>query len=242
MYWEKQIGDCCRIHSLNAYFGKPLINLNNFEIYCKEYDKIVNDNNNVISIETKNMDSFWGGQNIIWYIIFKIENNYSFIIPKNKLNFNQNELIKKTSNIFVFNDSHIWLKKKNNKIWYNIDWLNGIQQLNNLNLDWNLWHIVVINKFFLFNEIKINIEIIKKAEIYSYIDKYELYNKYLLKNEEINIFNIFNIFKCIKVNNNDYIKLDILISSFISNFKIHPNNKITYDSIIRLLDLIKNNF
>ena len=36
IYWERQRGDNCRIHSLNAMFGKPQISEDEFKKLCQE--------------------------------------------------------------------------------------------------------------------------------------------------------------------------------------------------------------
>ena len=41
IYCERQRGDLCRLHSINAYFGYKKIDAAEFLKYCSEYDEVI---------------------------------------------------------------------------------------------------------------------------------------------------------------------------------------------------------
>ena len=59
MYWEKQRGNLCRLHSLNAFFGEKRISDEKFKEYCEKYDEIIP------GLNTENMDGFAKGEGIL---------------------------------------------------------------------------------------------------------------------------------------------------------------------------------
>ena len=73
------------------------------------------------------MDSMSEGQNIITYILYLRTKKFSFIIPINKIDddeYNRKkyyDLNNMLLNYFVFNKDHIWIVKKINNVWYEID-------------------------------------------------------------------------------------------------------------------------
>ena len=58
IYWERQQGNNCRIHSLNAMFGHKFLDESKFKLECSEYDKIVEGLNSI------DMDGFAEGMPI----------------------------------------------------------------------------------------------------------------------------------------------------------------------------------
>ena len=63
IYWERQQGNNCRIHSLNAMFGHKFIDEFKFKAECSEYDKIIQGLNSI------DMDGFAECRSIISYIV-----------------------------------------------------------------------------------------------------------------------------------------------------------------------------
>ena len=68
IYYEKQRGDLCRLHSLNAYFGYKKFNDSDFFKLCAEYDEEIR------GLKTQVMDGFSEGRCIISYVLNKIDN------------------------------------------------------------------------------------------------------------------------------------------------------------------------
>ena len=105
MYYERQRGDMCRLHSLNAYFGFQKFNDKTFFDYCDEYDKVID------GLNSRSMDGFAEGRCIINYIIDKTVNKYTLTIPINLFKNSRenidikryNKLLKHFSNYFEFN-------------------------------------------------------------------------------------------------------------------------------------------
>ena len=65
IYWERQVGNNCRIHSLNAFFGKNKIAESDFKKFCLEYDTIIP------GLESIKMDGFAESRSIISFIVDK---------------------------------------------------------------------------------------------------------------------------------------------------------------------------
>ena len=75
IYCERQVGDLCRLHSINAYFGFKKLEQSAFFNYCIEYDEIIK------GLKTEGMDGFSEGRCIISHILEKLDNKYIFLIP-----------------------------------------------------------------------------------------------------------------------------------------------------------------
>jgi hypothetical protein len=208
MYYERQRGDMCRLHSLNAYFGYKKLTEEDFFNYCDEYDQIIE------GLESKRMDGFAEGRCIINYIIDKLENIYTLTIPINLFK-NSREFIDishykqlihtKIKSYFEFNKNHIWLNKKKDGKWFKLDSLSGINQIDP-NIRNNGIIIVFEDSDLLIKELDYYRKLIKinrknklenKNEIYwcnmvhSYKCLYQsLYEKiqHKSKNSEINMF------------------------------------------------------
>ena len=65
IYYERQSGDLCRMHSLNAYFGYKRIDKDTFFKLCNEYDTIIK------GLKSDSMDGFSEGRCIISYVLDK---------------------------------------------------------------------------------------------------------------------------------------------------------------------------
>jgi len=134
MYWERQRGDLCRLHSLNAFFGKNQLSETDFYNYCDEYDSIIE------GLRSRNMDGFAEGRCIVNYIVELLTKNYTLTIPMDNFN-NSREFIdinrysqllnRDIIDYFEFNKNHIWYNKRNqqDKHWYKIDSLSGVNRI-----------------------------------------------------------------------------------------------------------------
>ena len=154
IYWEKQQGNNCRIHSLNAFFGKQKITPEIFNYYCGEYDKLVQ------GLNSRDMDGFAECRSIVSYIIDTLTEKMCFLIPinlngvskKHREIWDFNRLISyfgvSVSEYFEFNKDHIWANRYIDGEWYKIDSLSGVTSQNPLkNISDNGYLIVLTNKF-----------------------------------------------------------------------------------------------
>ena len=73
IYWERQSGDLCRLHSINAYFGFKKLDQIAFFNYCREYDEIIK------GLKTEGMDGFSEGRCIISHILDTLDSKYVFL-------------------------------------------------------------------------------------------------------------------------------------------------------------------
>lgn len=222
MYYERQRGDLCRLHSLNAYFGYQKITEKEFFDYCDEYDKIIE------GLDSKKMDGFAEGRCIINYIIDVIENKYTLTIPLNTSK-NSREFIdiirykklinKKIINYFEFNKTHVWLNKKKDNKWWKLDSISGI-----INIDPNINNNGII---IVFEDRKL---LIKELD----------YNKKYIKlklNNEIYWCNLYHLTKNIQIDNELYIEIKNNLNKFIENYrKTNFNN----ENVKKILLKIKN--
>jgi hypothetical protein len=221
IYWERQSGDLCRLHSINAYFGFKKLDHNSFFKYCSEYDDVIE------GLKTQGMDGFSEGRCIISYILDKLDSKYIFLIPINSYNGIRNhididrytKLIPKLWCYFEFNKGHVWLNKKINGIWYKIDSISGVNRIDNPIIK-NNGYLIVIDGKHLYNEIFDTIKIIhdnQKNELY-YTNLY-----YSLKSIKLNTLAFDS-----KCNLNELIKYNKKIS-LLSNIKE------------KLLEIVENN-
>lgn len=161
LYWERQRGNNCRIHSLNAFFGKELITESLFNKYCQEYDKII------WGLNSSQMDSFAECRSIVSYIVDKYTNKYCALVPINVRGIHNNHrnlwnyerllsFLKEgyITSFFEFNNDHIWLNKLDNGKWYKIDSLSGIYEINKPTRFTENGYLLVFESTLLFYEIE----------------------------------------------------------------------------------------
>lgn len=213
IYWERQQGNNCRIHSLNAMFGHKFLDESKFKLECSEYDKIVEGLNSI------DMDGFAECRSIISYIVDKYTHRFTLLIPininsihrKNRELWKYNRLIQLLGNsiieYFEFNKGHIWFNKFIDGYWYKIDSLSGVTKQNSIRNFGNNGFLLVFESDAIYKELEFILEIIKTQSITNNNEEFE-----------IGYYNLYHLLKLIKLN---YIESD-------SNF----NNKI---SILRLL-------
>lgn len=219
------MNDLCRLHSLNAYFGKEKISIKEFYDFCNEYDTIVK------GLKTKEMDGFSYGRCIINHIVEKIDNVYLLLIPiksyttiRDNIDINYyNLLIKKLDGFFEFNKGHIWYNKKIKNDWIKIDNLSGENKINEPKIGKN-GYLLVINDKHIYNEINHYLTILS-------VDC----DNYMFKNEVI-LYNLHYALKYIDMNKTDnetfntklsYLQsIKELLNQFISKQESHLIDKI----------------
>lgn len=173
IFYERQRGDLCRLHAINAYFGRSLISESQFYEYCKEYDSLIK------GLVSKNMDGFSEGRSIISYILDKLDHKYLLLIPINSYkqarehinksrynNFLDKKLIK---GFFEFNKNHVWFNKLVKGNYYKIDSISGVNQINVNKLSNNGYLLIIENKL-LYSEIEHYINCLKDIQKKNYIE------------------------------------------------------------------------
>jgi hypothetical protein len=148
LFCERQIGDMCRMHSINNYFGKAFMNESEFFKYCDNYDKIIK------GLDSKSMDGFAEGRSIVSYIMDKKFNKFLFLIPINSYKASRNhldiehynDLLKKCNCFFEFNKNHIWVNRKIGNKYYKIDSIGGVNETNVKCLSNNGYFLVIDRK------------------------------------------------------------------------------------------------
>ena len=188
IYWVKQRGDNCRIHSINAFFGEKKISDREFYDFCDRYDKIIP------GLKSRKMDGFAEARCIISHILSEIGEAHTILIPINKYTGARDHLDlvrydKMVNNLeitsyFEFNPTHVWLNKyiEDKKCWYRIDSLSGLTRIDpRINFNKNGIILVIDQKNTLGNEL---VYYIKKLTGDKELDELVLYNLF----HSINVF------------------------------------------------------
>lgn len=188
IYCQKQIGDLCRMHSINNYFGKEVINQEVFKKYCNEYDSLI------YGLKSIQMDGFAEGRSIVSYIIEKLDNKFLLLIPikinssiRNHLDLERyNKLMKNNNftNYFEFNKNHIWINRKINGQYYKIDSISGVNMIEPNKLG-NNGYFLVFEDFLLYDEILHHFKILtaNKLQKIEYDTEIIIYNLYFMLNK-----------------------------------------------------------
>ena len=212
VYWERQRGNNCRIHSLNAYFGKNKISDEHFNKLCDEYDNLI------FGLKSIEMDGFAECRSIISFIVDKYSNKYCQLVPinfrgvhnKNRQTWNYNRYIKfigKENGIncyFEFNKDHVWFNKLIDGEWYKIDSLSGVNMINKINRFGENGYLLVFENNVLFYEIEFLLNLIKEKR-----DKKEF-------EIEIALNNLYHLLERVNLS---YSKNDITFNNKVSNLK-----------------------
>ena len=238
IFCERQRGNMCRMHSINNYIGRSILNEELFYNYCDNYDKLI------FGLNSRSMDGFAEGRSIVSYIMDKIFNKFLLMIPinsykksRNHLNLEFfNEYIKKCSSYFEFNKNHIWINKKINNKYYKIDSLSGVNETNMSQLNNNGYFLVIDQENFqeLLEYIINLIESFEFKDVNIEIYFYNLY--YLLDKMNLSLDNITNV----DSNYNEKIVLLKNIKKVLYDFLIfkRKNKKAEYE-IQNILTIIK---
>jgi hypothetical protein len=238
IYWERQRGDLCRIHSINAYFGCKKLDEQEFFKYCSEYDEIIK------GLKTVGMDGFSEGRCIISYILDKLDKQYVFLIPINSYNGVRNEidierytkLIKLVKGYFEFNKGHVWFNKNINGNWYKIDSISGVNMINDPSIRKNGILLIIDDKH-LYNEIFYYLNLIDNTS--NDTCEVMLINlHYALKNITLNKTADEKYNTSIEL----FINIKQLLNDYIENNRINKNTEKCIENIKSLVKLfIKGN-
>jgi hypothetical protein len=262
IYWQKQSGGLCRMHSLNGYFEKDKISQSEFNNYCVKYDKYIEERYNQ-NISSKSFDIVNSDHlNVVSYIL-KENEIYSIYIPFNYLKkeldnrklLNISDFFNKTNYIFVFNEGHIWGIRKYENQYYKVDSLNGITKINinSFNNVKNIGFIIPINnKEYIKNELKHLIELVKLfliKENIGNINLNNLQNLMIKLHKEKRILDVLEIYINLIVDITEIlnIKSDI-IKKYNEFIKVFTNKNYLNIKLINkyvpniILDIIKENF
>jgi hypothetical protein len=216
IYWERQKGDNCRIHSLNAMFGKPHISESEFKTLCEEYDTII------CGLNSIQMDGFAECRSIVNYIVDKYTQKYTQLIPinikgihnKNRAYWNYNRFVPKLGGsikaYFEFNKGHIWFNKYINNKWYKIDSLSGVNLCNPIKKFSNNGYMLVFEPEAVFNEIEYLISFVK-------INIKTVYDSNASSDFEIAFYNLYHLLNKITL---DYSPYDSDYNTKISSLRL----------------------
>lgn len=136
IYWERQKKDLCRMHSINAFMGKKVINEALFNKYCKEYNQYIKIKfNDVINTRIFNI-FYW--KDLTEFIIQKYQPIYFNHIPITKVKKylvdnkfrNILQAFEKSKRALLYNKNHIYALRKVDNQWYTIDSLRGVRKIN----------------------------------------------------------------------------------------------------------------
>ena len=130
IYYENQRGGLCRMHSLNAFFGKPKINPGEFKKLMDDFDKQMKAKYKQ-DISCKDFDMVNSDQNNIVSHVLKQHGYYARYIPINGLAGKTLPLDDVFGDfIFIYNKSHIWGLKKAQGMWWSVDSNRGVRKTN----------------------------------------------------------------------------------------------------------------
>lgn len=131
VYYEKQRGGLCRLHSLNAYYGHQKLSDSDFSRLCQEYNQEIKKKYN-LSVPCQSYDIIPPDQSTIISYVLKKDKVGSIYVPFNYLSRELKERNQSLSNlltdfVFVYNQGHIWgIKDKK----YKVDSLSGVSNFN----------------------------------------------------------------------------------------------------------------
>ena len=151
IYYERQRGGLCKLHSINAYFGKHEIKDEEFVKYKKEYvDEYKKKFNTIPSTDSD--DCINSDQTTVISYILKKYNIYTKFYGLNSLfkkDIKKNILdILEGEFFFIYNINHIYGIRKKNNVWYSVDSIAGVKiiNINTLKNTKNVGFIVPVNK------------------------------------------------------------------------------------------------
>jgi hypothetical protein len=124
VYWERQSGGLCRLHSINAFLGLRRYDAAQFAALISEFDTrqkgMYGITTSAADFDMMNSDQI----NIISYILGTHHN-----IPTKYVSFgdigSNIDYAMRAGIFFVFSASHIWIMKKVDGQWYRVDSMGG---------------------------------------------------------------------------------------------------------------------
>ena len=117
MYLQRQKKDLCRMHAINNFYQGEVLSEKKFLEYCLKFDK------HYQVLNSREYSYFIDGDCLISFILREISG------LKTKIVYGQEIKKYQFKDVFVFNYSHIWVRKYINGQWYNFDSLSGISQI-----------------------------------------------------------------------------------------------------------------
>lgn len=135
IYWQQQSGGLCRMHSLNAYFGKEMISLHDFNKFQMAYDAEYRSKFNLTAdTSCKNFDIVMSDQNnIITYILkhYKVYTRYYALNQLALSSIDQPILQDLVGDFFfIYDENHIYGARRTNTIWHSVNSIGGVSVLN----------------------------------------------------------------------------------------------------------------
>lgn len=128
IFWERQSGGLCRMHSLNAYFGKSVITPEIFKKYICVYDRYLKNKFN-ISISSADFDLVNSDQtNLVSYVMKRHGIHLRYYALNTLYGKPLDDAILNTDFLFMYNFGHIWTIRKKNNIHYKVDSLSGVSR------------------------------------------------------------------------------------------------------------------
>lgn len=128
LYGEPQRGDLCRMHSLNAYYGRAKFNSSSFHELCDQFDK----KNNLPKGMSRRDFYMDEGYTLTSFIIesFNEFGDQCIVSPRYRAKYrpviSEEWLLKHgITSGFMFTDGHIWAWRYHNGSWYEIDSMRG---------------------------------------------------------------------------------------------------------------------
>ncbi len=122
IFYEPQQGGLCRMHALNAYYGRSKITPAMFGEYQKEYDAFMRAKFNT-DVSVADYDYINSDHNtIISYVLKYKDNIYTRFYPAgtNRPDLSEHNFL------FLLSDSHVWCMRRVAGVWYRIDSLSGV--------------------------------------------------------------------------------------------------------------------
>lgn len=141
IYREQQRGGNCRIHSLNAFYGRPEISDAQFAEYCRDYDK----HYGAYALpKVKSWDCVLANQESIVSYILRVRSGLGtlYVAPGDLARFTREwnvrslaELVDAASPVvFTFNENHIWVYRTSpidpTGTWYAVDSMHSTRPVN----------------------------------------------------------------------------------------------------------------
>lgn len=119
IYYEQQIGSLCRLHAINAFFGRHMITQELFFEYIREYDEFNRSLDPSYSINSTHFDCCHFYRETLISFILKKYGIYTIYIPISRCTPDLSNLLGKF--IFAFNENHIYGMRYHNNRWYKVD-------------------------------------------------------------------------------------------------------------------------
>lgn len=183
IYWQQQSGGLCRMHALNAYFGKETITSNEFNKYQHMYDKEYKTKFNLDAVSCKNFDIVMSDQNnIISFILkhYKVYTRYYALNQIMSCKSTYAELLEQfakensTDFFFIYNENHIYGARKKDNAWHSVNSMGGVRliNINTVFRSKNLGFIIPVNiKSEFYRNLRIIKQILPNDDIHS-IEKF----------------------------------------------------------------------